>query len=320
MSSHSRLVGRDLHAPSNQTVENQSGSPITALKVVRLDGMGTAYPKVALADPNTYVNFGVAWDTIPNTKAGLVACFGFMFEVDTSAWAPFTNLYSDASGNLVTTPLGGIVAQVIKQDVDTGILYVVAEQADSVNSVSWRLEGNSGTNPAINFLGTIDSEPLRIRTNNQQRAVIDENGRFGLGPDLTAPSSHFHQKSHVGFANSGLRQETFSVMTNSVVNEVAYSIPINQNSVVKIEFNVVGRMSDGSARAAFKRSGLFYRQASNVQTPRAWQTDFTEKSNPAFNVSYTMGVNEVVVYVKSSAITTTYWTGHVTIEAVETDT
>jgi len=320
MSVHSRLAGRDLHAPSNQTVENKSGVNIGALKVVRLDGMGTAFPKVAIADPNIYVNFGITWDAIANNKSGLVACFGFMFEVDTSAWPVFTNLYSDASGNLVTTPLGGIVAQVIKQDADTGILYVVTEQADSVNSVSWRLEGNTGTNPAINFLGTIDSQPLRIRTNNLQRATIDDQGRFGLGPDILAPLSHFHQKSHVGFAGSGLQQSTFSVITNSNTNEVIYTIPINQNSVVKVEINILGRISDGSGRAAFKRSGLFYRQGSNVQAQRVWQTDFTDKSDNGFNVSYTMGVSELVVYVKSAAITTTYWTGSVQIEALETDT
>lgn len=319
MSAHNRLVGRDLHAPSNQTVENKTGSTIGALKVVRLNGMGTAYPKVALADPNIYVNFGITWDVIPNNKTGLIACFGFMFEVDTSAWAPFTNLYSDASGNLTTTPLGGIVAQVVKQDADTGILYVVTEQADNVNSVSWRLEGNLGTDPLVNFLGTGDNKPLRIRTNNQQRMVIDENGRLGLGPDILAPANHFHQKTHTGFAGSGLRQETWSVKTQADTSQLAFTVPIAQNSVVKVEFHAIGRVANGSGFGVFKRTATFYRANSNVQTPRVWQSDYTEKTATGFDVSYSMSVSEVTIYVKSPVILDTYWTGHVEIEAVQTD-
>lgn len=313
MSAHSRLTGKDLHAPSNQTIENRSGSTIPKMKVVRLDGMGTALPKAVLADPNQYVNFGVTWDDIPNNRTGQVACFGFMFEMDTSAWAPLTKLYSDASGNLVTTPVGGIVAEVIKQDAETGILYIVTEQADSVNSVSWRLEGNSGTNPATNFLGTIDARPMRIRTNSQHRAVLDENGRFGIGPDLLNPESLLHLKSHTGFTGSGTQMNTYSVITNSNTEEVAYTIPIAQNSVVKVNFHALGRVSDGSGRAAFERIGLFYREASNVQLQRVWQTQFTDKSDNGFDVSYSMDVNSVTIYVKSSTNTTTYWTGHVEV-------
>lgn len=317
---HSRMRGRDLHAPTNELVENQSPFPITALQVVRVDGMGTSYPKVTAANPNTFVNFGVSYDNIPVGKSGSVCAFGFMFEVNTAAWPVFTILYSDINGNLTTAPLGGIVAQVVKQDAEDGVLYVLTEQADTVNSISWRLEGNAGLNPALNFIGTLDEIDFRIRTNNQFRATIDASGRLGLGPDITAPLNHFHQKSHTGFTGSGIRQETFSLITNSTTNEVVYSIPISQNSVVKVEFSAVGRMSDGSNRAAFKRTGLFYREASNVQAQRTWQTDFTDKSSPGFDVSYTMSVNELTIYVKSSAITTTYWTGSVKIESVGTDT
>lgn len=319
MSFHKNLRGLDLHAPSNELVENQSGSTLTKLKVVRLDGMGTIYPKVALADPAIYSNFGIVAFDIATTKVGYITAFGFMFDIDTSAWPVGSELYSDASGNLSTLANGGIVATVIKQDANFGVLYVTAESNTSIGSVSWRLDGNNGIDEAVNFLGTTDAKDLRFRTNNLFRGIIDKNGRFGLGPDIEVPLSHFHQKSHVGFSGSGLRQETYSLATNSMVNEVAISIPIAQNSAVKIEFHATGRVSDGSARAAFKRIGLFYREASNVQIQRFWQTEFTEKSGPGFDVSYSMGVNEVTMYVKSATATSTYWTGHVKIEAVETD-
>lgn len=319
MSFHKNLRGLDLHAPSNELVENQSGSTLTKLKVVHLDGMGTIYPKVAVANPSIYANFGIVAFDIAPTKVGYVTCFGFLFDVDTSAWPVGTELYSDASGNLSTIANGGIVASVIKQDTDFGVLYVTSEANTSIGSTSWRLDGNNGINEAVNFLGTTDAKDLRFRTDNQFRMIIDKNGRLGLGPDLLVPANHFHQKSHVGFSGSGLRQETYSLATNSTVNEVAFTIPIAQNSAVKIEFHATGRISDGSGRAAFKRIGLFYREASNVQIQRYWQTEFTEKSSSGFDVAYSMNVNEVTMYVKSASPLSTYWTGHVKIEAVETD-
>lgn len=319
MALHKNLRGLDLHAPSNELVENNTGSTLTKAKVVRLNAMGTIYPQVVLADPGAFPNFGIVAFDIAPTKIGYVTAFGFMFEMDTSAWPVGTELYADASGNLTSIANGGVVASVIKQDADFGVLYVVTEGSSDVNSTSWRLDGNNGINELLNFLGTTDAKDLRIRTNNLFRGVIDKNGRFGLGPDIEVPANHFHQKSHVGFAGSGLRQETYSLSTNATTPQVAFSIPINQNSAVKIEFHATGRVSDGSARASFKRIGLFYREASNVQIQRFWQTEFTEKSTPGFDVSYSMGVNEVTMYVKSSTATSTYWTGHVKIEAVETD-
>jgi len=319
MSLHKNLRGLDLHAPSNELVENQTSSTLTKLKVVRLDGMGTIYPKVVLADPGAFNNFGVVVADILPGKAGYVTCFGFLFEVNTSAWTVGTELYSDASGNLTTTALGGIVGTVIKQDVNFGVIYVTTNANNDVNSVSWRLDGNNGINELLNFLGTTDAADLRIRTNNLFRGIMDKNGRFGLGPDIIVPLNHFHQKSHVGFEGSGLRTETWSLVTDASTFQPAFTIPIQQNTVVKIEFQAVGRVSDGSGRAAFKRIGLFYREASNVQIQRFWQTEFTEKSNSGFDVSYTMGVNEVIMHVKSSTATSTYWTGHVKIEAVGTD-
>ena len=48
-------------------------------------------------------------------------------------------------------------------------------------SANWSLKGNSGTDPAINFIGTIDGQPLVMRTNNNERLRIDANGNIGIG-------------------------------------------------------------------------------------------------------------------------------------------
>lgn len=48
-------------------------------------------------------------------------------------------------------------------------------------SSRWSILGNSGTNPASNFLGTIDSVRLDLRTNNTIRQSITGSGNVGIG-------------------------------------------------------------------------------------------------------------------------------------------
>jgi hypothetical protein len=45
---------------------------------------------------------------------------------------------------------------------------------------SWRLAGNSGTNPATNFLGTTDNQPLLLKTNNAERLRVGSTGFVGI--------------------------------------------------------------------------------------------------------------------------------------------
>jgi len=183
----------------------------------------------------------------------------------------------------------------------------------------WLITGNRGIDPNINYIGNEDAVDLPFRTNDTHRMTIDKDGKFGLGPEMQVPKAHFHQKSHTGFANSGLRQETYSLTTSSNTAAVAYAIPLAQNSILKVEFHAIARVSDGTGMACFKRTAMFFRQGGNVQENRTWQTDFTDKTDKNFNVSYTMGVSELTIYVKSSTNTDTYWTGHVQYEVLETN-
>ena len=54
-------------------------------------------------------------------------------------------------------------------------------------SSNWSLSGNAGTDPSSQFIGTLDGQPLVIRTDNQERLRIDENGNIGIGTN--APSA-----------------------------------------------------------------------------------------------------------------------------------
>jgi len=54
----------------------------------------------------------------------------------------------------------------------------------------WSLTGNASTDSAANFIGTTDTKPLSIRTNNNTVVKIDTEGKIGVGN--TAPISTFH--------------------------------------------------------------------------------------------------------------------------------
>ena len=48
-------------------------------------------------------------------------------------------------------------------------------------NANWSLTGNSGTDSTLNFLGTVDGQPLIMKTNNAEALRIDSNGNIGIG-------------------------------------------------------------------------------------------------------------------------------------------
>ena len=320
MSYHKNLRGGDLHAPSQELIENNTGTTLTKLKVVTLNGMGTVYPQVKIATP-VDVPFGVVNTDISTGKSGIITCLGFMTEIDTSPWVAGTSLFADISGNLTSTITNEVVGTVIKQDATYGIVYVFCLMnfinASSVASTSWDLHGNAGTD-ASNFIGTLDAQPLRIRTNNTPVAQFDAGGRFGIGPD--SPLSSFHLKPFTGYNEAGLRIDSFTVTTNSTALNNIYALTLTDGSVVKVTLETTGRQSDGLARASFTRSALFYKEGGNVQIQgMTWQSDFTSKSDSAFDIKYAMGINTVTFKVKAADTQATYWTGNIKVEVIKTD-
>ncbi|MFM6926648.1 MAG: hypothetical protein ACKOU7_14165, partial [Ferruginibacter sp.] len=62
-----------------------------------------------------------------------------------------------------------------------GSAWIWMPGADQLNNTAWRLQGNSGTNPAANFLGTTDNVDLLVRTNNTEKMRVTNTGRIGIG-------------------------------------------------------------------------------------------------------------------------------------------
>jgi hypothetical protein len=50
-----------------------------------------------------------------------------------------------------------------------------------IGTAFWSLTGNAATNPATNFLGTTDAQPLVVRTNNVEAMRVNLGGNVGIG-------------------------------------------------------------------------------------------------------------------------------------------
>lgn len=124
MSLHRNLRGADLHSPSSELVENNSGSTINVLVAVKFNGIGTLYPQVIPANSSVDIIRGVTQASFPTGTVSYVTSLGFLNGVNTSAWPVNTTLYADNSGNITNAPNNLPVATVLAQDAVNGIIYV----------------------------------------------------------------------------------------------------------------------------------------------------------------------------------------------------
>jgi hypothetical protein len=85
-----------------------------------------------------------------------------------SAGTPTAITGRDASGNIGNIALG------------TGLSLASGVLSASGGSPGWSLTGNAGINPATNYIGTTDAQPLLLRTNAAERFRITPTGNIGI--------------------------------------------------------------------------------------------------------------------------------------------
>lgn len=84
--------------------------------------------------------------------------------------------------NLLTPPDGMIIYLNSDKSLrlrSNGSWKKIADLSEA--SSNWSLTGNTGTNPSVNFIGTLDGQPLVVRTNNAERLRVDAAGNVGIG-------------------------------------------------------------------------------------------------------------------------------------------
>jgi hypothetical protein len=82
-------------------------------------------------------------------------------------------------------------------------------EPDATGPAAWRLDGNAGTNPATNFIGTTDAQPFVVRTRNAQSLRI-EPSTITFGTPALPITTNVIGGSHVNFVTAGARGATIA--------------------------------------------------------------------------------------------------------------
>jgi len=111
-------------------------------------------------------------------------------------------LSDTAAINALTPPDGMIIYLTADNSLrirSNGAWKKLASMADAI--ANWSLTGNTGTDSAANFIGTLDGQPLTIKTSNAARMIIGSNGNVGIG--TTTPSATLNVNGTVKMENLG---------------------------------------------------------------------------------------------------------------------
>lgn len=92
--------------------------------------------------------------------------------------SPATQLHATGNIRFSGLPVSvGIPNFIVGADNDGDLIRFSSDLLDNNNS--WLLTGNDGVTPQ-NFIGTINTQSLRIRTDNVQRMIVTAGGRVGI--------------------------------------------------------------------------------------------------------------------------------------------
>jgi len=115
---------------------------------------------------------------------------------------------SITSINAIANPARGLlvydsVANQLMVNIGTPVTPNWQSLANS-NTAGWNLSGNSGINPANQFLGTVDNQPLRFRINNLQAGELNPlTGNIFLG--LRAGEANISGFSNIVIGSDALK-------------------------------------------------------------------------------------------------------------------
>ena len=89
------------------------------------------------------------------------------------------NLQTGATNNIVTLNATGVLE--------------TRTAGDLLNTTAWKIDGNSATSDATNFLGTTDAQALVVKTNNTEKMRVLATGEVSIArPAATTANATFH--------------------------------------------------------------------------------------------------------------------------------
>ncbi|RAR50441.1 tail fiber domain-containing protein [Flavobacterium lacus] len=187
-----------------------------------------SYPvNVTVGIPQT---IQIQWTTpncqMRNSPSTPFSAFGFIFK----SYRVLTVIDPNGGGGIVGTP-----------PVTTNV---------------WSQNGNTGTNPFLNFVGTADGQPLILKSNNNEGIRIATNGNVGIGSN--SPLDRLHVNGNIRMVDGN--QAAGRVLTSDIngtaswQNALANAWGITGNSGINPTTNFIGTSDNQSV--AFRTNDL----------------------------------------------------------------
>ncbi len=177
----------------------------------------TLFSLAAVSQTNTFPSTGGAGigTTTPNASS--------LLEIKSTSKGLLISRMTQAQRNAIVSPATGLL--IYQTNGTQGFYYYngTAWTAVTQKSKGWLLTGNSGINPATNFIGTTDVQPLKFRVNNQNSGDID----YNLG---TAAFGYLALNSNTGVSNTGFGYEAGYSNTTGQSNTAVGSSALNANT------------------------------------------------------------------------------------------
>lgn len=135
--------------------------------------------------------------------------------------------------NSLTPPDGMIIFLQLDKSLrlrSNGAWKKIADLSEAASN--WSLTGNSGTDSALNFIGTVDGKPLSLRTSNAERVHIGSDGNVGIG--TSTPTATLDVNGTVKFenlANDTTQQQVLVLAADGSVYRRTVSSTIFQNAI-----------------------------------------------------------------------------------------
>ncbi len=216
---------------------------------------------------HTFVwGYATATSAITASDAFLIGPYGNNYRVGINVVNPTAALHVTAGTWTYPLRLEGLqplsnAGTILAVDAN-GVVYTTSASAFAAAN-AWTLTGNAGTDPAINFLGTTDNQPLVIRTNNLERMRISTTGNVGIG--ISTPTNTLHVKATSnplrleGVQTTASASTLLAIDANGVVVSTSASTFVANNAWALSGNTLTGSEFLGSVNAqpvVFKTSGI----------------------------------------------------------------
>jgi hypothetical protein len=232
------------------------------------------------------------------------------FEVESSTKGILYPRMTTVQMNAIASPALGLM--IYNTDLNCIHYYFGGwkSQCDPANLGAWSLLGNTGTNPAINFLGTTDAQDLVFRTNNTEKVRVTSGGSVGVG--ITVPTQKFELSngnillSNTGTAGelrlaepsaSGTHYSAFRAQAQAV--DITYTLPANAGVTgQQLTTDGVGNLTWVNASAATTNT-----LSLSGNTLTSTVNGIAATSNAVSTVANTSAVNSLTTTVNGIAAT-----------------